>query len=241
MTIFLVVGAFSIVQSLFGVGLLVFGTPTLLLLGHPFAEALAVLLPASLAVSLLQLLSGPPVERAFITQFVMWCLVPLALVLGLVLAFRLQTSLNLVVALTLAIFVVLRTVPGLGDKSGRWVLRHQKFWLLLMGVAHGLSNLGGGLLTILAASRHTEKERIRKLVAVCYSCFAIIQLAVLATVSPDLFGWRQLAYAATSAFVFLVIGQHIFRWVSAPIFTHLFTAVMASYATLLGLRVFGLI
>ena len=36
MTIFLVISVFAVIQSLFGVGLLVFGTPTLLLLGYAF-------------------------------------------------------------------------------------------------------------------------------------------------------------------------------------------------------------
>lgn len=240
MTIFIVVSAFAIIQSIFGVGLLVFGTPTLLLLGYPFTETLAVLLPASLAVSLLQLWKGPGIERDFLAQFATWCLIPLAAALALILALHMQTSLNLFVALALAIFVILRAVPTLDENARRWVSRHQQSWLLLMGVVHGLSNLGGGLLTILAASRYREKERIRKMIAVCYSYFALIQLAVLATFSPGVFGWSQLAYAATSAILFLGIGQHIFRWVSSPAFDRLFTALMACYAGLLVLREAGL-
>lgn len=111
MTIFIAVAIFAIIQSLFGVGLLVFGTPTLLLLGYPFADTLAVLLPASLTVSLLQLWKGPKLDRSFVAQFATWCLVPLAAVLAIVLALHLQTSLNLFVALALTIFVFLRAVP----------------------------------------------------------------------------------------------------------------------------------
>src|SRR5260221_11193198 len=46
------------VQSVFGVGLLVFGTPTLLLLGLPFPEVLAYLLPCSVVISTLQVADG---------------------------------------------------------------------------------------------------------------------------------------------------------------------------------------
>ena len=53
----LVVALLTLVQSVFGVGLLVFGTPTLLLAGCDFDRALALLLPASLCVSAAQLLS----------------------------------------------------------------------------------------------------------------------------------------------------------------------------------------
>lgn len=240
MTIILVVGTFAIVQSLFGVGLLLFGTPTLLLLGYPFTDTLAILLPASLAVSLLQLWKAPEIDRGFVAQFLIWCLIPLAVGLALVLVLHLQTSLNLVIAIVLAMFVVLRATPNLTEKSRRWVFQNQRLWLVLMGVAHGLSNLGGGLLTILAASLYRDKERIRHLVAICYACFATIQLAMLAMLSPDVFAWTQLVYAMTSAVVFLAIGRHVFLWVSAPIFHHFFTILMASYAILLTLRAFSL-
>src|ERR687885_1890760 len=62
--------AFSVVQSVFGVGLLVFGTPTLLLAGYSFEETLAYLLPCSMAISALQVrdggLSFEPVRRDFV-------------------------------------------------------------------------------------------------------------------------------------------------------------------------------
>jgi len=49
---------FAALQSVFGIGILFFGTPTLILLGYPFVETLAVVLPASIAVSLLQVVQG---------------------------------------------------------------------------------------------------------------------------------------------------------------------------------------
>ena len=236
--VFVVVSVLAVVQSLFGVGLLVFGTPTLLLMGHPFSDALAVLLPASMAVSLLQLWNGPMIDRQFAMQLMVWCIVPLALALALVLMLRFQTSLNMAVAIALAIFVILRTIPVLGENARLWVSRHQRFWLVLMGTVHGMSNLGGGLLTIFAASRHNDKEQIRHLIAVCYFCFAAVQLGVLAVISPGVFGWNQIAYATTSAIVYLAIGQFAFRWVSLQVFNWLFTGFMAGYSIILGLRAF---
>jgi uncharacterized membrane protein YfcA len=230
---------FAVVQSLFGVGLLVFGTPTLLLLGYPFAQTLAILLPASIAVSLLQTWSSGGQSIAFARQFGLWCLVPLATSLALALALDLHTSLNLLVALMLASFAALRMFPKAGYIAKDWVAKHSPAWLVLMGLVHGLSNLGGALLTIFAASRHRQKEEIRSLIAFCYACFAAIQLGVLALFSPGLFGWQQLGYAAIAATMFGLVGQHIFRWVSAPIFDRLLTTFIAAYAALLGMRSFG--
>ena len=52
--IILIIAVFSVVQSLFGVGLLVFGTPTFLLLGASYAESVGYLLPSSLLLSSIQ-------------------------------------------------------------------------------------------------------------------------------------------------------------------------------------------
>ena len=41
--LYFVIFLFSGVQSIFGVGLLLFGTPTLLLLGYPYADTLWIL------------------------------------------------------------------------------------------------------------------------------------------------------------------------------------------------------
>ena len=237
----LVVAIFAIVQSIFGVGLLVFGTPTLLLLGYSFSGTLAVLLPASLTISVLQIWSGPPIERRFISDFILFCLAPLAAALSLVLLFAFNTSVDILVAILLAIFAALRMSPATDLAARNWVERHQKRWLVLMGVIHGLSNLGGGLLTILAAARYRDKTKVRHLIAFCYSSFAAIQLAMLATFSTDVMGPSQAVYAALAGLVYLVAGRHVFARISAPIFHHLFTALMASYAILLGLKVANLL
>ena len=46
----------TIFQSIFGIGLLVFGTPTFLLLEYTFTETLSIVLPISCFVSLSQII-----------------------------------------------------------------------------------------------------------------------------------------------------------------------------------------
>ena len=230
------IAAFSFVQSLFGVGLLVFGTPTFLLLGYSFPETLAILLPASLTVSLLQVYKGPKIDFELAQQFLLWCIPALVVSLTLVLTFKFQTSLTLYVSILLAGFAMLRAAPSLGEYAKSWIADHAKEWLLLMGIIHGLSNLGGALLTIYAAARYKEKDRVRASIALCYSCFAAIQLGILAVLRPDVFGWLQLAYAAVAAGVFIAVGQPTFRGLSAVIFDRLLTAFISGYAILLALK-----
>ena len=50
----IVVLSCAVIQNVFGVGILVFGTPILLSLGYDLLSALGILLPSSLFVSLVQ-------------------------------------------------------------------------------------------------------------------------------------------------------------------------------------------
>ena len=45
----------TFIQSIFGVGLLIFGTPTFMLMGYSYSETLSILLPISCSVSLIQI------------------------------------------------------------------------------------------------------------------------------------------------------------------------------------------
>lgn len=45
-------------QSIFGIGLLIFGTPIFLLIDYSFVETLNILLPISITISLLQFFLG---------------------------------------------------------------------------------------------------------------------------------------------------------------------------------------
>ncbi|XOJ73429.1 hypothetical protein ABXT43_00795 [Candidatus Pelagibacter sp. Uisw_114] len=56
---------FTFFQSVFGVGLLVFGTPTFLLLGYEYLDVLNILLPLSTTVSLLQIFFSKKKDTSF--------------------------------------------------------------------------------------------------------------------------------------------------------------------------------
>ena len=51
-------------QSIFGIGLLLFGTPTFLLLGYNFLEVLSLLLPMSVTISFIQFFSSKKKKQA---------------------------------------------------------------------------------------------------------------------------------------------------------------------------------
>ena len=53
--ILITIAVTSVIQSIFGVGVLLFGTPILLLLGYEFIDAVMILLPISVSINILQI------------------------------------------------------------------------------------------------------------------------------------------------------------------------------------------
>ena len=58
-----------ILQSIFGIGLLLFGTPTFILFGYSFAETLSLLLPISILISLIQIFFSKKKNMNFFKNF----------------------------------------------------------------------------------------------------------------------------------------------------------------------------
>ena len=81
-----------IVQSIFGVGLLLFGTPSLLVLGYDFANTINILMPVSITISLMQFFRSEISDRNFIKEYNLFCL-PF-LILFLILALNLNHTLD---------------------------------------------------------------------------------------------------------------------------------------------------
>ena len=90
-----------IVQSIFGVGLLLFGTPSFLLLGYDFPNTINILMPISILVSLLQFTKSKIKDKKFIREYNYYCLPFLVLFLFLALKFRNLVDFKFFVALLL--------------------------------------------------------------------------------------------------------------------------------------------
>lgn len=227
-----VVVIFASVQSLFGVGLLVFGTPTLLLLGYPFESTIAVLLPCSITISCLQTLSG----REYITnlkkELLVYC-VPF-IVVGLTLVLSVQAvEMKLVVGVMLIITAFMRCHETTKAYLARWLQKHSRLFMVVMGLVHGLSNMGGGLLTVLVSSSHTEKESIRANIAFGYLIFAAAQLAVLAVLNPSVFTLNCAFLSAVSLLTYLSVGQLLYLKSPKAVYQQLITALVLAYGAIL--------
>ncbi|MGJ0428833.1 TSUP family transporter [Methylobacter sp.] len=201
--IMLTVVATSIIQSVFGAGVLLFGTPLLLLFGYEFVDVLIVLLPISLAINLLQILKHHAhIDFTFYRNILMLTLPLIAVFLFLVTHARINISLLIGLFLLFIAFKEFSaTVARLIDR----MMAFEKTYFLLMGIVHGVSNLGGSLLTALVHHKNYEKDVARVTVAASYGTFAVVQLLTL-----GFFSSQQIDVSVTDTGIYMVVGALVF-------------------------------
>ena len=178
----IIIAVFSIVQSIFGVGLLLFGTPTLLLLGYSYSETLWLLLPCSVTISLIQVVNDYKLIEA--KKRAVYLVIP-TLVLSLALVVTYENGINItrIVGVLLLLIGVIRFSSKLQALLSSTVKKHIQIYYIIIGVVHGISNMGGGPLSILMSTIYSKKEIIRANVAFIYLILAMFQLVVLSIIS----------------------------------------------------------
>lgn len=233
----LIVATLAAVQSVFGVGLLVFGTPILLVLGVDFSVILGYLLPCSIMVSLLQVMTSggftlEPIRKQFLVFTAPAVLVATAFALFL----GSPAQIGLAVGVMLLVTAVLRLVSPGGSVVAAFVARFRPPLLVLLGVIHGLSNLGGGVLTAIVSSSFTDKESVRRHIAFCYGLMASLQLVVVFVKGPQVQPLLFVTLPLIAAAVYLVVGQWIFLKLRRTAYQHALTSLLATFGVLLVTR-----
>ena len=125
-------------QSIFGIRLLVFGTP----------------------------------------EFIKFSLPGIIIFLPIVILFMTNFYLNFLIAI---IMIVLSLISILKFETNHFKkIISNKIVLLFIGSIHGLSNLGGGFISIFSSKYfYGDKFRVRKAIAIAYLLFGLTQILVL--------------------------------------------------------------
>lgn len=229
----LVVIGCALVQSIFGVGLLVFGTPLLMLLGVPFPTILADLLPCSIAINLMQLAGAPQEPSRFRRDVVVFCVPAVTVGLLVTLGLGMKVALRPYVAAMLLATVGLRTV-GRDLAWWKWLQARAPAPLLMaIGFVHGLTNLGGGPLTAVVASRFDDKLDVRTNIAFGYLLMAASQVLVLVLTRAATVGAAQLYLPSLAIAVYLLFGNRLFQSTPPRAYQHAMTALLVVLAALL--------
>jgi uncharacterized membrane protein YfcA len=227
----------AVVQSLFGVGILLFGTPILLIAGYEYHEALMYLLPASAAISWSQVwdYKAYKLDGGYRKLFLLIC-IP-CLVVGMLLTQQFDLKFEIRVFITIMLFLafILRTSSRLRVRLQRLMKKRLKFALGSMGLIHGLSNMGGSVLTPLVSSLYPEKNKVMAGVSFDYAFMASFQLAILILVQGHKFMSHYLIGSVIALSVRYLIGKKVFEFTQDRYYQRLMNGFILANAIVLFL------
>ena len=171
----LIIVLLSIFQSVFGIGLLIIGTPTFLLLGYNFFDVLNILLPFSITISLLQVIYSKEIDSGFNKKILLYCIPSLILALSILVKYENSIDFILLISFTIIFFSILNLSNFkniiFNDSNERINIS-----LVVLGLIHGFTNLGGSFFTLICANINKQKKLIRHNIANGYLILGVAQL-----------------------------------------------------------------
>jgi len=227
---------FSIVQSLFGMGLLVFGTPVFMLSGFSYSETLTYLLPSSLVISMSQVFSQKQVLNANTKNFLLFSILPLIVTLYFVLKNELNLDINSAIAFVLIFCSLINSFKLSSEQAKNIVNRYTKSILAIMGFVHGITNLGGSILSVFSTCKFEEKVAIRNFIAFCYLAFSIVQIIILIINDAFVYSWKVIYFPLMSLFIYISLGRHAFVLTSNSLYKILFNIFMFIFGLVLLIK-----
>ncbi len=234
--ILLIITITAVIQSLFGVGVLLFGTPLMLLAGYDFLNTLRILLPISIAINSLQILKHYQlVDRLFFRNVLIFAIPFVVLFLFIISSSKI--NINVLVGIFL-ILVALKNFSTHLEKLLVSMMKFEKTSLVIMGIVHGLTNLGGSLLTAIVHAKEYDKNQTRVTIAVCYATFAVFQLITLAMLGKNYqFSWSESSFfLQIGIMVFLLTEEIVYTQIDNKRYSKIFAVFLFASGILLLLK-----
>ena len=229
--LFLIIIIFSVFQSCLGVGLLLFGTPTLIILGYSYVETLWIILPSSIVISLTQVLFDRDLIQAKKSIFLLT--VP-ALTIGLIIILLSGDLVNVskIVGIGLLIVASIRQSKVLNAYLFNNISSRISIYLIFTGLIHGLSNMGGGPLSVLMSSLHNSKSVIRVNIAYVYLFFGISQIIILTIFQLKVFEVNYLVFPIVAIMSYFFIGKPLSNYIDDNKYQSFITIMVFIYGFL---------
>jgi len=206
-----------ILQSIFGIGLLLFGTPTFILFGYSFAETLSLLLPISILISLIQIFFSKKKNMNFIKNFNLYCIPSLVISIYFILNFSDEINFDLFISLMIIFIFFISLFKNFFIFKGYFA----KLFLVLIGIVHGLSNLGGTLLSLMAISlSKDDKNASRFLISYGYFAMASFQYLTLSFLGKNVFDINNFYYLILVIIIYFPV-QIMFKKIDSQKFNKL--------------------
>ena len=222
-----------IIQSIFGVGLLLFGTPSFLVLGYDFANTINILMPVSITISALQFLRSKVKDKVFITEYNLFCLPFLIIFLLIALKFKYLFDFKLLVALLLVFSSILILNKKKFSSFRKTFFKLKKIVLIGIGCIHGLTNMGGSFLAIYSTLVSENVKEVTRY----YICYGYLIMGLFQYSMVLLIGYENLNF---SKFYYLIIAlllyfptQKIFKNIDDRKFSKYMNIIALAYGLLI--------
>jgi uncharacterized membrane protein YfcA len=231
--VILIIVLTSIIQSLLGIGVLLFGTPLLLLLGYSFFECLLIVLPVSVSINIVQIMGNYRFIDFKIYKKILFFTVPL-IILSLLLMDRIIINVSIIIGIFL-LFLALKDYVVIIERFMNKILSYKKSYYIMMGVVHGITNLGGALLTAIVFNTNLNKFQKRATIAASYMTFAFFQIVTI-TYLDQTFNKSNLIYVIIGLLVYLVVNKLMFNKISDSKYNILLSIFLIGTGILLILK-----
>ncbi len=203
---FILVISLVIIQSIAGIGVLVIGTPTLLLLNISIIETMNYLLPISIITSLFNIFIMKFKTDSFYydlnrLKFFFIICIPFVFFGLIILKYSYDfINYDYLVSIIILLTLIFRNKISVSLKS--LSLGIKKIILMLIGIIHGMTNSGGTLLSILLLNLNKSKKDSRSEITLFYFFLALIQLILFYFI----FGFSQNIYKYHLIIIYIIIG-----------------------------------
>ena len=222
-----------VIQSIFGIGLLLFGTPSLLILGYDFANTINILMPVSICISSLQFFKSKVRDEFFIKNYNIFCVPFLIIFLIIALKFKYIFDFKLLVALLLIVSTILILNKSRFSAFKKTFFKFKNFILIGIGSVHGLTNMGGSFLAIYSnlVSKNI-KEVARYYICYGYLIMGIFQYLIVILISFDDLRFGKLYYLLIALVIYFPT-QKIFKNIDDRKFSKYINIIALIYGILI--------
>tara|TARA_Y100001935_G_C17283098_1_gene498702 strand:+ start:157 stop:885 length:729 start_codon:yes stop_codon:yes gene_type:complete len=227
------------IQSIFGVGLLIFGTPSFLLFGYDFANTINILMPISITISSLQFFKSKVSDKKFLGEYNLFCLPFLIIFLTIALNFKYLFDFKLLVGVLLIFSSVLILNKRRFSSFKKTFFRFKKLVLIGIGCIHGLTNMGGSFLAIYSTLvSQNVKEVARYYICYGYLIMGVIQYLLVLMISFNHLVFEKLYYILLAIIIYFPT-QKIFITINDKKFSKYINVIALIYGLIIILSYFN--
>jgi uncharacterized membrane protein YfcA len=207
----------AIFQSIFGVGVLLIGTPLLILSGFDYVEVISYTVPCSLVISLAQIISFPKKIELNLFKSAFIFSLP-SLIFGLLIINYISNLLPIF----MGVILLLSTYDFIFNKfiSPKSSLKQINIFLLITGFIHGISSMGGGLLPKVIATKCANKSNRIATTASIYLLFQLIQIIYIFISGKKIFLDSILISILTCTIAYFIVGKNLYNKISILNYTN---------------------